>query len=416
MPLMMGKSKMAVGKNIAELMHSGKPQRQSIAIAMSKSGMAKKKKKKMSVNERIKNARLVKQSYRYVNGKRRRLERARKFKECAMKETNTVVKELNEDTSTEDILKQSPDAQEEANTSSESTTEKEPSDTTGEVEKTQEAEAGAEAEKSEEEKEEDALLNSKNPIPYQRFSKTIQQRNEIKKQLTELQQEREDLLSDPDVLRVVLSKQGYNEQQINQQLRTMGVEPANKQENKSEEKPDVKKSLNELVKDLDLSTTDGWLEAQYRIAQKIAGETAKAGIQQYDSSKVHQVEVEKFISTQEKEAKRLSDDVYKIPYGEAGKDEKNPATGVGKISKYLDAHPEDAGLGHVKLLRLALSEEGFKLGEQKGKEEEKSRLRKLKSAAIESDDVTTGKEETPNADWNEQRILEWRKKNPDYQL
>lgn len=42
MPLMKGKSKKAISRNISELMHSGRPQRQAIAIAMSKAGMSKK--------------------------------------------------------------------------------------------------------------------------------------------------------------------------------------------------------------------------------------------------------------------------------------------------------------------------------------------------------------------------------------
>lgn len=44
MPLMPGKSKAVVGRNIAELMKSGKrPQRQAVAIAMKTAGKSKKK-------------------------------------------------------------------------------------------------------------------------------------------------------------------------------------------------------------------------------------------------------------------------------------------------------------------------------------------------------------------------------------
>ena len=45
MPLVRGKSKRAISRNISELVKSGRPQRQAIAIAMSKAGKGRKKKK-----------------------------------------------------------------------------------------------------------------------------------------------------------------------------------------------------------------------------------------------------------------------------------------------------------------------------------------------------------------------------------
>ena len=45
MPLFKGRSKKVVSRNIAELMHSGRKQSQAVAIAMSKAGMSKMRKK-----------------------------------------------------------------------------------------------------------------------------------------------------------------------------------------------------------------------------------------------------------------------------------------------------------------------------------------------------------------------------------
>jgi hypothetical protein len=46
MPLLKGKSKKTISKNISELRHSGRPEKQSIAIAMSEAGKSNKKKGK----------------------------------------------------------------------------------------------------------------------------------------------------------------------------------------------------------------------------------------------------------------------------------------------------------------------------------------------------------------------------------
>ncbi len=45
MPLLKGKSKKVVSANISELVHSGRPQKQAVAIALSEAGLSNKMKR-----------------------------------------------------------------------------------------------------------------------------------------------------------------------------------------------------------------------------------------------------------------------------------------------------------------------------------------------------------------------------------
>ena len=51
MPLIVGKTHYAIGKNIKTEMEHGKPRDQAIAIAMSKAGMTRKKKRAKTIVE-----------------------------------------------------------------------------------------------------------------------------------------------------------------------------------------------------------------------------------------------------------------------------------------------------------------------------------------------------------------------------
>jgi len=251
------------------------------------------------------------------------------------------------------------------------------------------------------------------PIPYQRFNKVIKERNSIKGELATLKAQADEMstiLNDPDVLRLALSKQGWKEDKINALLKERGIESKTEAEGKTD---DVSIQLKDLAKDLDLSTTDGWAMYQYRIAQLAAENKSKEKIAEYDEGKMSEKKAKDFVSEQEKMAKVLAEKTYNIPYGEPGKDDvkRNIETALGRIAVYLDKNPEDAYLGHAKLLKLAFSEEGYKKGEDKGVIKERERQAKLKTATLEGDESARGTE-TPNSNWSIQQINEWRKLHP----
>jgi len=256
---------------------------------------------------------------------------------------------------------------------------------------------------------EEGDLKKGTPVPFERFSKVIQERNELReqgKEFEQLKQQIDAIYGNPNTLRAVLKAQGYSDAQVDKHFRDNNIDDV-----KAEPKTSTQETLASLTKDLDLETKEGWLEANYRIAQKVADERAEAKLEEYDRKSMSKREAEKFIVDQEAEAKQLADEVFKIPYGESGKSEKDTKTAVGKIAAYLQRYPQDAYLGHVKLLRLAMSEEALKLGAQQAQEEEAKRQKDLKASAVESAEVPHGGEETPDENWSVQRIMEWRKKH-----
>ena len=269
----------------------------------------------------------------------------------------------------------------------------ETTDKTGEVEKTQketkETEEETEETESQDDKDESELLKKNQPIPFERFKQFIDKRNLMKEELGGIKS----LFENPVIFRAILQSKGVTDPKIlNEKMRDAGFEV--------EEKEDDKKSLYKKVTEgLDLSKQESWFTAFERMFKELSRPIEE---------KLTDKEVNEWVGTQEAEAKKLAES-FDIEYGKSGKDEKNINTAVGIMAKYLNEHPEDTGLGHVKILRLALSEKGFKLGKEQGKKDEKKRNEALRRSAME-DDTQVAREGTPNAGWSVHELMAWRRK------
>lgn len=295
-----------------------------------------------------------------------------------MPEAVKEVTELSPDTPTEEIIKNTP--KEEAEPSQEPSPEEQPSEETPEP-----------TEKVEKTPEEESDEGQGKPIPYNRFKEVNDERKTLKSENEEIRAELEELheiLSDQEVVNFI----------------------------KSRKEAPAKPDFSGLVKDLDLTTQEGWLEAQYRVAQ-LAAKQATQPVE----GKIKEREISEKLDSQKVEAEKLAKEVFEIEYGDEAKDLENPETAVGKIASYIDKHPEKKSLivqgilSKSDILRLALSEENHKRVEQKGIQKEKKRQEDLKSAAMEGEAGVTI-EDYPQPDWSTQRITEWLQKHPNVKL
>jgi len=255
-----------------------------------------------------------------------------------------------------------------------------------------------------EDKELEEAIKSGDSIPYKRFKKWNEKTQELRKKHDEASKElegiQEFIRQNPDVLRTILEKQGVKGEALKKAMSDAGYDDAADKSAEGKEQSE-EELFNSFAKGLDLTKQGSWGIVMGRMARHYADNAVKP-----IASKMTAKEAEGRISQMESEAKKLAKDTYGLEYGVAGKDEGNSNTAVGKIYNYLIKNPEDAGLGHSKLLRLALSEEGYKLGEQKGREAELDRQKRLKASQGEGDGQR-GREDTPNKNWSVERLLEY---------
>ncbi len=256
----------------------------------------------------------------------------------------------------------------------------------------------------------DKDLKEGQAIPYDRFKKVNEERKQLKNRIKEFEgnqgdDELDSILKDPEVAAFILKKQGYTDQAIAEKFKEAGIEAVHK---------DVKEP------EFDLTTVEGWDKKIEHTLTKILNQ--RLGPVEKSLTDVQRKEqMAQFNSRMEKEAveaTKLAKE-FGIEYGDE-KDAKDPTTATGKILSYLQKHPEKIQaaahgiLSKSDLLRLAIGEEGVKLGEKKGEKAEKDRVAKVRQAAMEGDtEITTDKVPTKNSTTDE--ILAYKHKHPDWQ-
>ena len=316
----------------------------------------------------------------------------------------TDVADVNANSSTEDVVKAA-EAASEAKASEESTGDEQ--DAEGLEGKPEE---GVKTEpKAADEDELEKGLKEGQAIPYDRFKKVNEERKQLRQRVKDFEdgqgedEELDAILKDPEVAALILKKQGFSDEAIAKKFQEAGIE--------------VKKDGKEPT--FDLTTVEGWKKQnEFMIEQalnKRLGPVEKtlSDVQTKEQMKVFQSRME----TEATEAVKLSKEVYGIEYG--NEDGKDPTTGAGKILNYLQKHPEKLGaasqgiLSKSDLLRLAIAEEGVKLGEKKGEAKEKERHEKLKGAAMEGAETIVS-DKPPTKDSTTDEILAYKNKYPNY--
>lgn len=238
------------------------------------------------------------------------------------------------------------------------------------------------------------------PVPYKRFDEVNTEKNTIKTELETAQADLEEarqILQDPDVLQVALKKKGYTDEAITEYMQKQGIERQ-------------VDGTGEI--DFDTTSAEAWLEAIDKridaLVDKKLSPVKQTLTQKEQEAKEQEAQV--ILDKQWDEASKLGKDKWQLERGVEKKDADNNDTVVGRVTAYLRNHPEDAGLGPAKVLRLAMSDEPSKKAEERGVIKEKKRVEKVKAGAMESESSVTS-EEYPQADWSPERIIAWRRKN-----
>lgn len=329
-------------------------------------------------------------------------------KDVNMEEQETTTS-VDENSSNEDIAKafeeKYPDEPVEAEPTEESSSSEQQSDASGEDVKTPEA-----TEEKSGEKVADDEIKEGQSIPYDRWKQKVDQFNSLQegvKSKDEQLKQYEDLFSDPSVLTIVRKKQGYTQEAIDKELKELGHE-VKQQETKPKEV-----NINKYTEGLDMNTQEGWIEAMKRVAADQAN-TAIEPIKQTLSAK-EQAEIkakhESWLREEEKQARVLAKEKYGLEFGENGKSENNLDTAIGIMNNYLSKNPQDAKLGYIKILKLAMFDKGNEIAENRGVAKEKTRQEELKNSAMETDSKIS-KDEFPTADWTDEQIMDYAEKHP----